>query len=173
MKSIALAIMIFTHGAGEANGGISETTLGFYPPVLQAGHTLLLAGRDGTIADCDDIADGRLQWHSPICRTVIGTAVPHDATPAFVIGEESKWVEYKDLPRIYGPAGAITLFYGINEHGRVDTCTVMDNQVTVEHAQATCAALVKRARYRPVMNAGGQHIRSARVQKVRWGGSPF
>nr|WP_166179480.1 hypothetical protein [Altererythrobacter segetis] len=89
------------------------------------------------------------------------------ATPA---KSPSLWLTADDLRgsqlRQYKPA-QLNLRLIVDEHGKVAACYT-DLDVPDEFGQATCAAIVRRARFEPALDADGKPMRTIWVSSVRY-----
>ena len=92
-------------------------------------------------------------------------------TPARPRQSERTWFSPDDYPSdaVHGGAqGYSRLLFTIGVDGRVARCVTFGSSGNAAIDKAACAGFVRRGRYTPALDAGGQAVESHRVQSVNW-----
>ncbi len=92
-------------------------------------------------------------------------------TPAKVSSDNPNWITLEDFPKIavdQRHEGTTKIFWTIGLDGRAHDCRVVQSSGFSELDQASCAAILKRARYIPAKGAGDTPVISHRTRLVRW-----
>lgn len=108
-----------------------------------------------------------LERHWGYDPTVLAT-LSRAPTP---VGSPGNWVTDGDYPRIAaakGHNGLVHFRLDIDEAGKVLKCTVIAKTAPDDFENATCSALIRRARLEPALDASGKPVKSYYINTVRW-----
>lgn len=96
---------------------------------------------------------------------------PSVAAKAIPRGNPGNWVTTEDYPSRAlreEREGVTTIAFEITPDGRAANCRVTASSGSPDLDDATCRNFVRRARYKPAQDAGGQPIQSSQSQRIRW-----
>ena len=100
-----------------------------------------------------------------VLAAAVALATPTAADP---VGSPARWVRASDLPRSEDQTAVTTFDLTIDQSGRPIHCTVIIASSSDRLDAAVCAAVMKRARFRPARDATGLPIPSVRRDRVVW-----
>jgi len=86
-------------------------------------------------------------------------------------GNPREWITDADYPARAmrdEAEGTSAITWEINLQGRVENCRVTSSSGHAELDRAACAAITRRARYRPALDQAGNPIRSSQSRRVVW-----
>lgn len=92
-------------------------------------------------------------------------AVPEMAEP---VGDRARWVLPKDLPAIEGQVAVTTFDLIVDKTGEVSDCRIVVPSGDDSLDAAVCAALMKRARFKPAIDVDGTPLASIYRDRGRW-----
>jgi hypothetical protein len=95
----------------------------------------------------------------------IAAAAPVKADPK---DDPAKWVRASDLPKISDNAAVTTFDLTIDQTGKSVGCEIIVGSGRGDLDEAVCRAVLKRARFRPALDASGSTIHSVRRDRVIW-----
>jgi protein TonB len=115
----------------------------------------------------------------PVAPPVIAPPAPPAPPPvvhtisqaAQAKGNPASWVTTDDYPPGAlrdGKQGRVVASWTINEQGRVDSCNVTSSSGVPELDDQTCKLIVRRARYTPAKDAGGNPVKQTDSRTFRW-----
>ena len=90
------------------------------------------------------------------------------AAPA---NDPASWITYKDYPQEAlreRQAGTVRLKYRVDKDGLPQECAVVQGSGSALLDQASCALIVKRARFRPALGSDGRPQDTLRAETIRW-----
>lgn len=100
-----------------------------------------------------------------LAAAAAAAGVPVEAEPR---SSPAQWVRASDLPRSVGEASVTTFDLTIDPSGRPIHCTVIIASGSSSLDAAVCAAVMKRARFRPAHDEAGSPVPSVRRDRVIW-----
>ena len=83
-------------------------------------------------------------------------------------GNHSGWVQAADLPEIDNRSATTTFDLTLDPSGQAIHCAVIVASGSVQLDRAVCVALLKRARFKPAVDAAGLPIASVFRDRVVW-----
>ncbi|HKT84506.1 MAG TPA: energy transducer TonB [Novosphingobium sp.] len=83
-------------------------------------------------------------------------------------GSPADWVRATDLPKIDEQVGVTTFDLTIDETGHASNCVIVVTSGSNQLDAAVCAAVMKRARFRPAKDGEGTPIPSVYRDRVVW-----
>lgn len=89
-------------------------------------------------------------------------------TPVQPKGSPANWVRAGDLPEIDGKAAMTTFDLTIDSSGRPIDCSIIVHSTSDQLDTAVCAALMKRARFKPSKDVDGTEVASVYRDRVVW-----
>lgn len=157
-----------------------ETSFGLEPEVLSAVETApnvtLSAGRQ-----IRALVDARIGAAAQAIRAcmlsqlkILGIdpqAVAAIAKPAEPAPDVARWITSDDYPNAAIKArvqGEVVMLWSIDESGRAGDCRVIHSSGSALLNTASCATVMKRARYAPALDKEGRPIRSWSTRQVVW-----
>ena len=102
---------------------------------------------------------------SIVIAAAIGLTAPVKAEPS---GSPARWVRASDLPQSKDQATVTTFDLMIDQTGRPIQCTVVTASGSDHLDSAVCAAVMKRARFKPAKDAADAPIPSVYRDRVLW-----
>ena len=157
-----------------------ETSFGLKPEVLSAVETApnvtLSAGRQ-----IRAVVDARIGAAAQAIRTCVLSqlkiwgidpqAVAAIAKPAEPAPDVARWITPDDYPNAAIKArvqGEVIMLWSIDESGRAGDCRVIHSSGSALLNTASCATVMRRARYAPALDKEGRPIRSWSTRQVVW-----
>lgn len=102
---------------------------------------------------------------SALFGLAVAISQPAKAKPR---NDPAQWVRASDLPRIDKNAAVTTFDLTVDETGKVIRCVIIVESGSASLDQAICNAVMKRARFRPAMEAEEQPAFSIYRDRVVW-----
>lgn len=86
-------------------------------------------------------------------------------------GNPAGWITSDDYPSraLRDEAqGRVTASWTVNEQGRAENCQIVSSSGNADLDEATCALVLRRARYTPALDASGKPMRTTARQSWKW-----
>lgn len=97
--------------------------------------------------------------------------VANIATAPSPVGDRSKWIGYYDYPTsavANEQEGDSLILFNVDVNGRVTHCKSVHSSGVPELDAAACAAIMRRAKYRPALDINGNPAEASVVRQVLW-----
>ncbi len=82
----------------------------------------------------------------------------------YLVGE----ADYPAAARSQGASGKVGFRLSVDEHGKPDTCLVLESSGSKDLDTATCDLMLARARFIPAHELGGKRVRANYDSAIRW-----